>query len=202
MWLLVYLSDSIISAGLVLLTKLKWSSVTGKGRWSSRSRTLTVSCQSLSCVHTLSLHTAIFHSARHLPPCWLCSPGPGSTCHCQTSIYSLQDSIGSEAGLPVRPVKFHYAGDIWWAVWTHTQRRAHVIKCTVYDHLWLFQLLPNKRQTRRSIQEYRGSVQLQVYVSIFSYVKAVRAKANWLIYLQYDLMTRDVFFQRIPPPTS
>lgn len=32
-------------------------------RWSSRSRTRTVSCHSLSCVHTLTSHTAIFHSA-------------------------------------------------------------------------------------------------------------------------------------------
>lgn len=54
---------SIISAVLVLLAKWKWRSITGCGRWSSRSTALTVSCHGLSCEHTLSSHAAIFHSA-------------------------------------------------------------------------------------------------------------------------------------------
>lgn len=68
---------SIISAVLALLAKWKWRSITGGGSWSSRSTALTVSCHGLSCEHTLSSHAAIFHSAGHLLPRPLCSPGPG-----------------------------------------------------------------------------------------------------------------------------
>lgn len=75
-------SESIMRARLWLLTNPKWISIIGRERWSGGSTSLTVFCHSLSCVHALSLQTAIFHSARHLPLHPLCPPGPGSTRRC------------------------------------------------------------------------------------------------------------------------
>lgn len=58
---------SIMRAGLLLLKQSDWRSIIGRVGWRDGGGALTVSCHSLSSAQTLSLHTAIFHPASHLP---------------------------------------------------------------------------------------------------------------------------------------